>query len=116
MQWAAQYAKDTGATLRLVHVVPGAEAWPERQIDREFEEALRMQARDSVSQVQKSVGVTAPLCVAAGDIARAVREEARRHGADLLIIGRGAVHETMGRLRTHAYGIIRQAPCPVLSV
>ena len=35
---------------------------------------------------------------------------------DLILIGRGMLHETMGRLRTHAYGIIRHAPCPVLSV
>jgi len=58
----------------------------------------------------------APLCVAVGDVAGAVREEAERHNSDLLIIGRGALHGTMGRLRTHAYGIIRHAPCPVLSV
>jgi nucleotide-binding universal stress UspA family protein len=116
MKWAAQYAKDTGAALRLVHVVPGAEAWPERQFDQEFEESLRQQARETIGQVEKSAGVTAPLCVAVGEVSNAVREEARRHGTDLLVIGRGALHEKLGRLRTHAYGIIRQAPCPVLSV
>jgi nucleotide-binding universal stress UspA family protein len=45
-----------------------------------------------------------------------VREEALQHGADLILIGRGTLHGTLGRLRTHAYGIIRHAPCPVLSV
>src|SRR5271154_5688149 len=33
MQWAAQLAKDFGATLRLVHVIPGMEGWPARQMD-----------------------------------------------------------------------------------
>jgi nucleotide-binding universal stress UspA family protein len=116
MQWASEFAKNTGAALRLVHAVSGIQGWPERQLDREFEETLRRQARETIDKLQKSVDVAAPLCVAVGDVAGAVREEAERHNSDLLIIGRGALHGTMGRLRTHAYGIIRHAPCPVLSV
>jgi nucleotide-binding universal stress UspA family protein len=54
--------------------------------------------------------------VAVGEVASAVREEADRHNSDLIVIGRGVLHERLGPLRTHAYGIIRQAPCPVLSV
>ena len=40
-----------------------------------------------------------------------------RHGltSDLVVIGRGVVRQTLGRLRTSAYAIIREAPCPVLS-
>jgi len=34
----------------------------------------------------------------------------------LIVIGRGVLQGTLGRLRTHAYGIIRNAPCPVISV
>jgi len=45
-----------------------------------------------------------------------VRAEAERHDSELILIGRGILHETMGRLRTHSYSIIRQAQCPVLSV
>jgi nucleotide-binding universal stress UspA family protein len=43
-------------------------------------------------------------------------KEADTTSPDLIVIGRGVLHETLGRLRTHAYGIIRHAPCPVLSV
>jgi nucleotide-binding universal stress UspA family protein len=60
--------------------------------------------------------VTAPICVTAGDVAETIYEEAHRHDAHLIVIGRGVLHETLGRLRTHAHAIIRQAPCPVLSV
>jgi nucleotide-binding universal stress UspA family protein len=116
IQWAADYAKVNGATLRLVHVVSGIQGWPERQLDREFEEALRAQARETIDKLQTSMALKAPLCVAVGEIAGAVREEAERHNSDLIVIGRGMLHEAMGRLRTHAYGIIRHAPCPVLSV
>jgi len=116
IEWAAQFAKDTGATMRIVHAISGIEGWPERQLDREFEEALRTEARSAIEKVERGVNVQAPLCVAVGDVAGAVREEARRHAADLLVIGRGLFHETFGRLRTHAHGIIRQSPCPVISV
>jgi nucleotide-binding universal stress UspA family protein len=87
-----------------------------REVDREFEEEMRREARQMVEDLQASAGIKAPLCVTVGHVADRVREEARRHGADLVLIGRGALHETLGRLRTHAYGIIRQSPCPVLSV
>jgi nucleotide-binding universal stress UspA family protein len=116
MEWAAEYARLTGGTLRLVHAVSGIQGWPERQLDREFEEALRAQARETIEKLQRSVGVTTPLCVAVGEVAGAVRAEAERHNTDLILIGRGLLHEKMGRLRTHSYGIIRHAPCPVLSV
>lgn len=116
MEWAAEYAKVTGGSLRLVHAVSGIQGWPERQLDREFEETLRAQAREAIEKLQMAVGVKTPLCVAVGEVAGAVREEAERHNSDLIIIGRGLLHETLGRLRTHAHAIIRHAPCPVLSV
>ena len=116
IEWSAKFAQDMGATLRLVHVISGIEGWPERQINREFEELMRKDARETVEHLQRSVSVQAPLCIAVGDVASAVREEGRRHGADLTVIGRGLLHETLGRLRTHAHGIIRHSPCPVLSI
>jgi hypothetical protein len=32
------------------------------------------------------------------------------------VIRQGTIHEAFGRLRTNAYNIIRDSPCPVLSV
>jgi len=54
--------------------------------------------------------------VVAGAAPDVVREEALQYKTDLIVIGRGALQGTLGRLRTHSYGIIRNAPCPVLSV
>lgn len=116
MQWAAQLAKDFGATLRLVHVTPGIESWPARQMDRQFEQDMRLEARKEIEQLQQTAGVDCPVCIAVGDVAEGVREEARRHSSDAIVIGRGVIHETLGRLRTHAHEIIRRSPCPVLSV
>jgi nucleotide-binding universal stress UspA family protein len=116
MEWSAEFARHRGGSLRLVHVIGGVQGWPERQLNREFEETMRKDAKVVIERLQRTVGMDAPLCVAVGDVAAAVREEARRHGTDLLVIGRGLLNETFGRLRTHSYSIIRQAPCPVISI
>jgi nucleotide-binding universal stress UspA family protein len=116
MRWAAGLCKNLGAGLRLVHAVPSIEAWPERQMDQEFEETLRENARRTIEDLEKAADIEVPFCVNAGTVPDVVREEALQHGADLIVIVRGALQETMGRLRTHAYGIIQHAPCPVLSV
>ena len=116
MKRAASVAKDLGATLRLVSAVPGIEAWPERQMDAEFEEQIRQNARNVIEEMERTASIDVPICVGAGTVGDVVREEAAQHEADLLIIGRGTLQETMGRLRTHAHSIIRHSPCPVLSV
>lgn len=116
MEWADDYSKQTGASLRLVSVVPTLEGWPERQLDRELAADAVRQVRERIGQMQRETGVNAPLCVTLGNIPGAVRDEARRHASDLIVMGRGLLHESFGRLRTHSYGIIRQAPCPVVSV
>lgn len=116
LKCAGEFSKDMGAALRLVHVIAGMEGIPSRQMNREFEETMRKEASQTIERLQESAGVKVPMCVAVGNVADAVREEALRHEADLVVIGRGVLHGTFGRLRTHAYGIIRQSPCPVLSV
>jgi nucleotide-binding universal stress UspA family protein len=116
LQWAARFAQDAGAKLRCVHCIPGLGGGPERSLGYEFEQALRAKARTNMENIEELAGVKAPLCLVAGNVAGAVRDEAERHATDLIVIGRGLIHEKLGRLRTHAYGIIREAPCPVISV
>ena len=116
MRSAVGWCKKLGATLRLVHAVPAIEAWPERNMDQEFEETLRENARRTIQDLERAADIDVPVCVGAGAVPDVVREEALQHRADLIMIGRGALQGTLGRLRTHSYGIIRNAPCPVLSV
>jgi nucleotide-binding universal stress UspA family protein len=116
MRWAAGLCKKLGATLRLVHAVPAIEAWPERPMDQEFQETIQENARRRIQNLEQAADIEVPVCVSAGTVPDVVREEALQHKADLILIGRGSLQETMGRLRTHSYGIIRHAPCPVLSV
>jgi nucleotide-binding universal stress UspA family protein len=116
MQWAAGLAHDLGATLRLLHVVTGAERSTHHSFDPGHDQDAHDRARDAIHELQETAKVNAPLCLVAGTVAQGVHEETMRHGADLVVIGRGVLNGTLGRLRTHAYGIIRQSPSPVLSV
>ena len=70
----------------------------------------------TIVSLQATAGLHAPLRVAVGEIVATVTEHAREEDADLILIGRGSLQSALGRLRTHAYGIIQRSPCPVLSV
>jgi nucleotide-binding universal stress UspA family protein len=115
-RWTSGLCKALGADLQLVHSVPGIEAWPEQDLGPELAGALRENARKTMQDLAKAADVDAPISVGVGTVPDVVRQEAIEEGADLIVIGRGVLQGTMGRLRTHAYGIIRNAPCPVLSV
>jgi nucleotide-binding universal stress UspA family protein len=116
MKWAAGWTEATGAELRFVHSVPVMTDLPMLKSERALQEEARKDAEAAVEKQRKEAGVEAPMRVVSGDVAEVVREEAMRCGAGLVLIGRGVLHGTLGRLRTHAYGIIRHSPCPVLSV
>ncbi len=113
---AADFAVAMNAKLRLAHVVPTPSAWPDRQIDALFEESLIQQARTSLDRITTTLPIETQLCVFKGDVASCIKEAAERFTSDLVIIGRGVLQRHFGRLRTNAYGIIRESPCPVLSI
>jgi len=113
---AAAFSAIVGARLQLLHVVGPVTDWSSLESERRLQERVREQTRARIGERLQARAVDAPLRVAVGGIVQTVVEEARQEGADLVIIGRGAVTEPFGRLRTHAYGIIHRSPCPVISV
>ena len=115
LQIACELCEEYGAELILCHAVPGSEAMPERVLDRELRRHLVAQAREQLEALVAGLCVPATFAVEVGDIAQAVDAAAQSCNADLLIIGR-AHHTGLGRLRTHSYSIIRESPCPVLSI
>jgi nucleotide-binding universal stress UspA family protein len=113
---AASLAHEFSAKLRIVHSVPSVEAGPEKYMDAEFTESLIERSREEIAELQRKAGTELEVCVMAGQVSAVIREAALRHKADLVVIGRGRLRETFGRLRTNSYAVIRDAPCPVLSV
>jgi nucleotide-binding universal stress UspA family protein len=119
-QWAADFSRECGASLQLLHVVRTISDWLSLESEQALQEQLREESRNRIESMLKSGlkpgGLELPLRIAVGEIVATITEEARQEGSDLIVLGRGAMHETLGRLRTHAHGIIQRSPCPVLSV
>jgi nucleotide-binding universal stress UspA family protein len=115
-RWAADFSQRVGASLQFLHVVRPVSDWLSLESEQELQEELRTEARNRIEAIVQSANLDLPVRIAVGEIVTTITEDARQEGADLIVLGRGAMHETLGRLRTHAHGIIHQSPCPVLSV
>jgi nucleotide-binding universal stress UspA family protein len=114
IEWAARFASDWGATLRLVHVISSVNqkaAQPESSAV-----SRRKEASEAIDKLQRTVGVRAPLSISVGEVETEVREAVRRQEADSLVIGRGLLDQTRGRLGRLSRALIQGAPCPVVSV
>jgi nucleotide-binding universal stress UspA family protein len=116
LEWAGGLAAKCGARMVAVHAVPGIEARPARYFDAELSQILRKEARERLQALLDGCSLDAQICLGSGEAADVVRYAAERHDAGLVVIGRGSCAGSGGRLRTHAYSIIRQSPCPVVSV
>jgi nucleotide-binding universal stress UspA family protein len=117
MVWASRFAREQGATLKLVHAIPAAQ--PPDGIDIEggkFRAFLMEVAREELAKLQREAGTELEAIVEGGDVSPVVRRAAEDISADLVVIGRGVMQELFGRMRTHVYSVIRETPCPVISV
>ena len=73
-------------------------------------------AKKDIEKILRDVRAHADVKMETGDISKSVAFAAESLNADLMVIGRGAAAGVLGRFRTNAYAIIRQSPCPVVSV
>lgn len=115
LQFTKQLSEQLDARVRLVHTVPELETRPNRYFDFDLHQYLMESARVEISKIQRQAGTEFPLSLSGTGISTALAEVANQYGADLLVIGRGKARKALGRFQTHAYEIIRHAPCPVLS-
>src|ERR1700680_1756116 len=115
LRWAAQFAAEQSLDLRLVHAVQGADRTITQETDPGMSDFLFDIAREQIAKMQAEAGTNLDVCLRGGSIGRVVREAALGHQSDLIVIGRGAMQKRLGRLRSSAYSIVREAPCPVMS-
>jgi len=114
---ASELCDEYGAELMVAHAVPATDAIPERGMDKELGAHLKVDARDRIQRSLSALDiVAAQVCIEGGDVSKVVKTAATAHHADLVVIGRGVHSGLAGRLRTHSYAIIRDSPCPVLSI
>ena len=112
---AAALAKSYQAALALVHVLEMPPATPEMDFSmfrKELIEASHGRMRDLKGRLNLDV----PDTVVDVGITAGIREEIARRKADLLVVGRGHDQGAIGRIWSRLYAIVRDSPCPVLSV
>ena len=116
LKWAGEFARQQGLELQLVHAVAGADSMFTEQLDPSMYEFLFHAARVRLAKLQAAAGTDLEIRLMGGSVGSAVRQAAVEYAADLIVIGRGAIQTSLGRLKNSASAIIRAAPCPVISI
>jgi len=112
----AKLAKSFEAKLRLAHALPDGSADQRYGLDPQFRMFIAKSSREQLAAMQVQAGTDFEVCMAEGSVSKVVRDAALHHEADLVLLGRNTLRAPFGQLRTNAYSIIRDSPCPVLSV
>jgi nucleotide-binding universal stress UspA family protein len=116
LKWAGQFARQQNLELQLVHAVAGADGMWTAERDPSMYDFLFHAAREQVGKLQAGAGTDLEIRLMAGSVGSAVHKAAVDYDADLIVIGRGAIQSSFGRLKNNGYSIIRTAPCPVISI
>jgi nucleotide-binding universal stress UspA family protein len=115
LEWAGWLARQYAASLGIVHataVIEGAVAsW---SLEEEFNRQVSAEAKRQIGELQAHAGTAAQVFVRTGKPEAVVADTARAFDADLLVIGRHSGSER--HLFHSAYAILRESPCPVVSV
>jgi nucleotide-binding universal stress UspA family protein len=115
-RWAAELAAEFHARLTLVHALPSIQYNEMSYYDEGLPRLYREVAQQKSDELQRCTGTTADVILETGPVAEVVRNAAVAQKGDLVVIGRHENPGVLGRLRANAYSIVREAPCPVVSV
>jgi nucleotide-binding universal stress UspA family protein len=113
LRWAADIAKAFQSKLIVTHAAPSLEGRSGEVFDPNWRTFFANRPKKAIEDLLAPIGATADTVILYGDPSKQISELAQAEKADLIVIGRS---HGAGRLRTHAYAIIRTSPCAVLSV
>jgi nucleotide-binding universal stress UspA family protein len=111
----AVLANTYNARLHVVQVVVAPPLGPEMEYVT-LQQDIHNAAQDALRDRLAALGVSAPFEILDGYIPHRIQEWASAHQADLIVTGRGTADEGLSRVWSHLYAIVREAPCPVLSI
>jgi nucleotide-binding universal stress UspA family protein len=114
LKWAADFAADSSAKLTIVHALPRTLPVPE--LPGDWTPELEEVAREQLAKLQQAVGTHAETRMITGEVAHVLHDAVADVHGDLLVIGRHAAGGGWTHMLDHAYPIVRNAPCPVVSV
>jgi nucleotide-binding universal stress UspA family protein len=112
---AATVAKSYQANLALVHVIEMPPATPEIDFTP-YRQDLIDAGHAHMRGLKGRLDLDVPDVVIDAGVANGIREEIVRRKADLLVVGRGHDQGIVGRVWSRLYSIVRDSPCPVLSI
>jgi nucleotide-binding universal stress UspA family protein len=108
LKWADEFARKVNGSLTLIHVFP--------DVNEEWRASMVAQGESHAAKLLGRLNMEAPITFEFGAVGPALARAVRRLNAGVLVIGRGAAHGALGRLRSSSYATIRESPCPVISV
>jgi nucleotide-binding universal stress UspA family protein len=112
LRTAGFLAQTYGARICLLHIEPasgvnGVPSTPQ-EILQIYERAVKTDGpRAGVKPAVRIIDATIP---------EGIRQTAIEEAADLMVVGRGHMQGILSQAWSHLYTIIRESPCPVLSV
>ncbi|MGB7621127.1 MAG: universal stress protein [Terriglobia bacterium] len=117
LDWAARLSIELRAPMTIVHVMTSLDPRDTTYyLSPEWRKHVSDEALAAIEGLKKDLGIQADVKLEMGDVHKGVCHAAAALKADLLVINRGGDGGHGGRLRTYAYAIIRDSPCPVVSV
>jgi nucleotide-binding universal stress UspA family protein len=118
LAWGSDLAHEFNAQLTVVHAMPESTVHLEGvYFDPDFRAQVVDSARVQIEGLKAKARAQGNIEFEVGDPADALAVAASRLHADVVVIGRKGHHTgVLGRLRTHSYAIVREAPCPVAAV
>lgn len=116
IRWVGWLARHYQATVKLVHVIPALNETSRNRGEVQLRRYFFRLAHSRFAVLMDQAGFRNELLLRGGNIPARLADTAREEHSDLLIVGRGHTQKALGRLRTHSLAIIRESPCPVISV
>jgi nucleotide-binding universal stress UspA family protein len=118
LRWASDFAQGWGADLIVLHAAPtlGSNGSYVTALPADTRDLLVGHAEAEIEKLCKKVGCTPEVHVECAELNPYVKAVVDETYADLVVIGRSPAQDMVGRLHAHAYALIREAPCPVISV
>jgi nucleotide-binding universal stress UspA family protein len=106
LTFASRAAATAGAKLSVIHVIDAHDPI----------EAVEKSARRRMAKLVQRVGWEGEIKIAVGSRKQALLEAAQTCDADLMVLGRTLGSGLFDQNHTLSYELIRDAPCPVVSV
>jgi nucleotide-binding universal stress UspA family protein len=109
---AGLLAQAHGARICLLNI----ESSCDRPDGGPYSQSVAYAFEKAISAGGREIDVDTTVRVVDAEIPAGIRRTAIEEKADLIVVGRGHQKGNLSRMWSHLYAIIRESPCPVLSV